>query len=62
MSFLKELFCLHEYVNEPIVKYYHKFVATPNPNGYGDKRLVICNKCGKTSHKDYNYIPITRIK
>ena len=60
-QFFKQLFCSHYYEDSPSPEFYIKWMETPNPNGFGNMKLFICNECGKTIMKDYNFKDIKRI-
>lgn len=59
-SFFKRLFCFHYYEDRPSVKFYEDFISFPSLLRVGMK-TVICNKCGKVTHKPQKFIDIKRI-
>ena len=61
MGFFKKLFCFYYYEDRPSVEFYEEFITSVNPLGFGGMKLVICNKCGKTTCKPWDFIDIKQI-
>ena len=62
MNFLNKLFCLHYYERIPSIKYSAKFFSGIDATGWGNKKKMICNKCGKITYKPMDFIDIKYLK
>ena len=58
----KSLFCTHYYEDIASPKYFERFIASINPQGFGGVKLVICNKCGKMKIKKFDFVDIKYIE
>lgn len=61
-SFFRKLLCSHYWEDSPSVRFYSEFMDAPNPNGFGNMKLMICNKCGKTTMRRFDFIDVKYIE